>query len=94
MPSLLFVPRDDDHAQLSPGLKPRHHIFYKYRVVDFDDGLPKHDEFLKSSRLKSDVRPLTHAPRKLLAWATSPYHDALYTGECIILRALWCYGLS
>jgi hypothetical protein len=47
IPTMLLIPPGDQHT-IPQALKPQRHVYYKFRVADFNDGLPKHSEGSKS----------------------------------------------
>lgn len=47
IPTMLLIP-PGDHHKIPEALRPQKHVYYNFRVADFNDGLPKFSEGSKS----------------------------------------------
>ena len=47
IPTMLLVPPGDKN-KVPPALQAEQHVYYNYRIADFNDGLPKRSEGSKS----------------------------------------------
>ena len=55
VPTMNFLP-DGDMVKIPEDLRPKFHVFYKHRIVDIPDGLPKFEEGPDSTPVPDDAR--------------------------------------